>query len=484
MSLKKNLFHNIFGVIFPLILAFISTPFLIKGLGVEQYGLLTIAWIFMGYFGFLDFGISRALTNLVAKNRDEKLLPYAWSCIWTSFFLLLFISFAVCIAIHLNMDAIVHHVAKDSNLNQIIEKCFFLINASIPIVICNGLQKGALEGFERFDLINKIRVPMSLWSYSAPVVLLPFTNSVVDVVIFLIIGRLITSIFYFMVLKKLYVASPKYSKTALAALINTGGWIGFSSIMSPLMIYIDRFVIASKVSLSSVAYYTTPMDAITKLLQPVDAISGVFFPALSRAALSDKDKFNKLYVQSFELLSILLFSGCALLILFGRYMLSIWLGDDFANHSYLILQVLAIGVFANGVARSPWGVIQASGSASFTALFQLAQILPYFAILYYLSNSFGILGVAIAWTARVVFDFFGLVLKAKNYHVFKLSLMYIIFLFSLFFTQMFCFFNIFILSFVSIVFFCVLVFFLHKEISPRYFVDLCQKKINSSSEVI
>lgn len=325
MSLKKNLFHNVFGVIFPIFLALLSTPYLIRGLGLAQYGLLTIAWIFMGYFSFLDFGISRALTNIVAKNRDSENLSYAWSCIWSAIFILSVLSCSICGIVHLNIDLVSDHFSKSDISHDNIVNTLICINLSVPIVIVTGLQKGVLEGFERFDLINKIRTPMSLWSYSAPVILLPFTKSVLHVVIFLIIGRLITLFFYFLAIKRFYTPSKKISKKAISELLHTGGWIGFSSIMSPLMIYIDRFVIASKVSLNSVAYYTTPMDAITKLLQPVDAISGVFFPALSRAALNDKEKFQKLYVQSFELLSILMFSGSLFLIIFGAQCLSIWL---------------------------------------------------------------------------------------------------------------------------------------------------------------
>jgi O-antigen/teichoic acid export membrane protein len=55
-----------------------------------------------------------------------------------------------------------------------------------------------------------------------------------------------------------------------------------SNVVSPLMVYVDRFLIGAFLSISAVAYYVTPHEVVTKLLVLPGAVAAVFFPAFSR----------------------------------------------------------------------------------------------------------------------------------------------------------------------------------------------------------
>src|SRR5260370_29918319 len=66
------------------IVAVFCIPILIRGLGTERFGVLTLAWALIGYASLFDFGVSRALTQLVAKKLgvgQEREIP---SLAWTS----------------------------------------------------------------------------------------------------------------------------------------------------------------------------------------------------------------------------------------------------------------------------------------------------------------------------------------------------------------------------------------------------------------
>src|SRR5215472_7625436 len=66
--LARNSVWNLAGQILPLLVAVVSIPVLVRGLGTDRFGILLIAWAVIGYFGIFDFGISRALTQLVARR--------------------------------------------------------------------------------------------------------------------------------------------------------------------------------------------------------------------------------------------------------------------------------------------------------------------------------------------------------------------------------------------------------------------------------
>ena len=81
----------------------------------------------------------------------------------------------------------------------------------------------------------------------------------------------------------------------MRTLLRLGGWNLVTNVVNPLLIYMDRFLIGSLVSLSAVAYYATPYDMITKLLIIPSSMAGPLFPAFAASyAQGDYNRGNLL----------------------------------------------------------------------------------------------------------------------------------------------------------------------------------------------
>src|SRR6266478_5727385 len=91
--LARNTMWNLLGSGAPMLVALFSIPILIRGLGKERFGVLTLAWALIGYASLFDLGLGRALTQLVAKKLgtgEEKEIP---SLAWTYLLLMLLLGF-------------------------------------------------------------------------------------------------------------------------------------------------------------------------------------------------------------------------------------------------------------------------------------------------------------------------------------------------------------------------------------------------------
>jgi O-antigen/teichoic acid export membrane protein len=91
-------------------------------------------------------------------------------------------------------------------------------------------------------------------------------------------------------------------------------------------------------------------------------------------------------------------------VLFSFDGLRLWLGADFAAHSFRVLQWIAIGVLVNCVAQVPFSAIQGIGRPDITAKLHLLELPLYVALLWVLLRRWGIEGAALAWTLRVTVD--------------------------------------------------------------------------------
>src|SRR3954447_18101947 len=83
-SIARNTIWNFAGVAVPVPIALIAIPSLIGRLGSERFGLLTIAWALMGYFGVFDFGLSRATTSYLARAIHHEDEPEIRRLFWSS----------------------------------------------------------------------------------------------------------------------------------------------------------------------------------------------------------------------------------------------------------------------------------------------------------------------------------------------------------------------------------------------------------------
>ena len=66
-KIVRNTAANTFMKISHYVIAFLMFPFIIRHVGVEDYGIYLLVGAFVGYFGLLDFGVGSALVKYVAE---------------------------------------------------------------------------------------------------------------------------------------------------------------------------------------------------------------------------------------------------------------------------------------------------------------------------------------------------------------------------------------------------------------------------------
>lgn len=406
--LTYNVLWNFLGTGAPLLVAIVAIPILIQGLGTARFGILTLAWMLIGYFNIFDMGLGRALTKLVAEKIGKEQKEDIPTLIWTALVLMVGLSLFASVVLASLSPWLVDSILKiPFELQSETLTSFYLLAASIPFVMSTTGFRGILEAHQCFGLINSVRIPLGVFTFLGSVAVLPFSTSLIPIVAILVAARLCSFCAYvFLCLRILPELRCSFNmhSSMLWPLINFGGWMTVTNLIKPLMVSLDRFLIGSMISMLAVAYYATPYDIVTKLWIIPGSLMGVMFPAFSSALVKDEERATLLYARTIKYIFFSLFPAVLIIVTFAHEGLNIWLGSDFADNSSLVLQFLVTGVFINSHAHVPSGLLQSAGRPDVTAKLHLIELPCYLLLLWWLLGSFGIVGVAIAWVLRVVVD--------------------------------------------------------------------------------
>lgn len=407
-SIARNTLWNLAGQIAPLLAAVLAIPVLIKGVGVERFGVLTLAWMVIGYFSLFDFGLSRSLIKLVSEKLGAGRPDEIPELVWTALVLMGLLGVVGAGATLALTDWLVTGLLNiPIELQAETAASFRLLAWSVPIVILTTGLRGVLEAYQRFDLVNLARVPLGILTFLSPVAVLPFSNHLDVMVAVLLVLRVFISVIHVFLCEQVVPGLFRrfaYSRRHVRVMLRFGGWMTVTNVVGPMMVYVDRFVIGSVLSMAAVAYYVTPYEVITKLLVVPGALVGVLFPAFSASLAGDRSRAIVLFRSGVRWVFLALFPVVLLITVFANDGLRLWLSEDFAKNSALVLQWLAAGVLLNGLAHIPSAYIQGAGRPDLTAKLHFVELPFYLLGLWVLMSHWGLVGAAAAWTLRAGFD--------------------------------------------------------------------------------
>lgn len=406
--LARNTLINLAGEVLPFLVGIFTIPILVHGIGVARYGTLTLSAMAIGYFGLFDLGLGAAATKLIAEalGGDERAkIP---NLFWTSLFLMF--GFGACGAFLLvgSCSWLIEHLFRiPPSLRPEALHAFYLLALSLPFVISTASLRGTLAAFQRFDLINTVRVPAGIFSYVGPLLVLPFSHGLGYLVGIMVVGRLAEWAADFSLCLRIFPElwrERNFSSAAAAPMLRFGGWVTVSNIVSPIMVYFDRFVIASVISMAAVAYYAVPYQLASKMWIVAGAFQGVVFAAFSGGIRQDPERTVVLFERALLLLLIALFPLVLAIVALAPEGLRLWLGPQFSLASTGVLRWLAMGIFVNSLAWIPYSLVVASYRPDLTAKLHLAEMPFYCLFLWIILRRDGVEGVAIAWTLRALID--------------------------------------------------------------------------------
>ncbi|MCY1670656.1 flippase [Novosphingobium sp. SL115] len=404
MSLKRNSIYSLISSVLPVIGALATVPLYIREIGSDRYGALVIAWTMLGYFGQADFGIGRAVTQRISASRGAGAKEQA-GIIWSGIVAILGIGLATGLIVYLAAGYFFGDVMKvEPGLRAELVASIWALALCNPVIALTGVSSGALIGVEKFKFVSVSYLVSNLGLQVFPLIVAwTLTHDLQWLIVASLGGRVLGLLMMGLAVWRSFLAGhrPAPRKSEMRGLAHFGMWVMVTSLVAPLMIASDRFVIGALDGPLAVAVYTIPFQVAYRTLMLPQSVVSVLFPRF--AALGGDEarergtQFTAFIGQMFAPFVI----GIACL---ADPLMHLWLGSHLDPRSVPVAQVILLGVWYLALGSVPFSLIQARGNPRFAALAVIAELPFYFAMLYLLGTSFGLVGIAAAFAIRAAAD--------------------------------------------------------------------------------
>jgi O-antigen/teichoic acid export membrane protein len=404
---------NLLASVLPLAAAVLAMPWLAQRLGTERFGMLALAWVLIGYFGLFEFGIGRALTKFVAERSGRPSavdLPVVCST-----------ALGLAVAAGLLGGLMVASLAAwggawmdrvPGPLQSEVRQGLLIIALGIPPTVCTAAFRGMLEGLQRFKLLTAIRVPAGVLLFAAPALTAVYTPRLDWALASIVLTRWLLLLAHAAPCWRALGLSMRCWRPAwVRPLLGMGGWLTVSNVVSPVIVYADRFVIGGLLSATVLAHYAAPFELVSRLLVLPVALAGALYPALAAAQsapggamAADLQGARRLRQQALQMTLITVLPLALLGAVWATPLLGLWMGAEFADNGSMATRILLLGFVFNAVAHIPFAALHGHGLARQTALLHLLELPLYLLCLVTLVRHHGIEGAAAAWAGRAAFD--------------------------------------------------------------------------------
>jgi O-antigen/teichoic acid export membrane protein len=405
-GMLKNVAINFFGLILPTFVSLVTVPTYIRLLGVERYGVVSLVWTFIGYFGVLDLGMGMAAQNQISKARAASDGAQGALVFWSAFWLNLATGVVGGLLLYIGGYLYTTHFTHAvPAMREELYGALPWLALAIPVANVSWVCAGAINGAERFGVYNWNQAfgtfLFQLLPLGAAWLIAPTLPTVLAAAV---LARGIAAVLLARAgMRVLGIDRVSMPRIRVAKdLFRFGGWMLVASMTIMVGDTLDRVLLGAGLGARYVTYYTVPQNLVTRLNMLPNALVRTLF---SRLSAIERDHADMLVRQALEFLN-----GVFTPIMIGATLalgpfLKLWVGSELAAESVNVGRVLIIGVWLVGQAGVTRLLIQSHINPARVAWIGIIK-LPFFAGVLMLGiTRFGLIGAAAAVVARSIVDY-------------------------------------------------------------------------------
>ena len=285
-QLKAGAFLSYVSIILNNVVGLLYTPFMLRMMGQNEFGLYSLVASVVGYLTILDFGFANAIIRYTAKYRAENKEREQYEMF--GMFIILYciigvIAFIAGLFLYFNADSMFNRtmtIADLSKVRTMILLMVFTVAFTFPMSIWGAI----ITAYEEFVFQKNVNICRIILNPIIMVILLYMGYRAVAMVVLLTIfnvATLLMNAWYCFFRIHVKVKFGKIRFGFLKEISTYSFWIFLEAIMNTIFWSTGQFVLGMYVGATTVAIYAVAIQLKNIYLSFSTAISGDFLPKIT-----------------------------------------------------------------------------------------------------------------------------------------------------------------------------------------------------------
>lgn len=398
---KMAVFLSYLNMIASAIISLIYTPFLLKMLGQNEFGLYSLASSVIGYLTILDLGFGNAIIVFTSKyiTQNDKIAEKKLHGTIFSVYL----AMSVVIVVIGLLIVFFTNTFFNANMTDIeIKKLrimFALLSLNLAISFPLSIFSSILTAYENFifikivSIFRTIMVPLMM----IPVLFMGYKS--ISFVVVVSIINLICLMADFLYCKKQIspvVSVKNFDLKILKNIFTYSFFIFLGTIVDQVNWSVDNFILGVISGSAAVSLYSVAIVVNNMFIMLSTTISGVMLPKISKmvSLSSSNEILTDEFIKVSRIQYYIIFFIASCLIIFGKDFFDIWVGKQYSQ-SYIIALILIIPVCIPLIQNLGLSILQAKNMYKFRAIMAFLLTFVNIGISIPLAKLYGGIGCAI-----------------------------------------------------------------------------------------
>lgn len=327
-----------------IITGLIYTPWMIRSIGREDFGLYTLALSVISLFA-LDLGLGQAITRFVAKYLAEGKRQAINDCLGLVYKLYIYLDLALLVILTA-IFFLIPEIYKELTPAEVEKfKVVYAISAiysvlSFPFIPLNGI----LSAYEKFIQLKLCDLFHKLFIVATMSICLVLGYGVYALILVNVISGLLTIALKFYVIKKesgIHINFSYKDKKLFREIISFSGWVTVISLSQRITLNIIPSILGALSGSAAIALFGIALTIEGYTYTFASAINGMFLPRVSRIVTNEGGDVLPLMIKVGRVQMLVLGLVTLGFFLFGRPFITLWVGDSFAQ-SYVCAMLLIL----------------------------------------------------------------------------------------------------------------------------------------------